>query len=193
MDSSSPLPNVEPADSSDTRWALQTAQTLWGQGELREALQWVRRAAEAAAETGQDDRALALAKAGAELRAHLEIPRTMPPPALAEPAPHLLVPRPAAPEPAAAPAPATRSVRPDVPPPSARGETELVVTVIPADPSAPAPDASLVSHRAVRVAVSRDGTSGGLAVRLLSPGEVAPKDATVALLVGLAPGISPIP
>lgn len=158
------MPTIESTDSGDTRWALQTAFTLWGQGERREALQWVRRAAEAAAEAGQDDRALVLAKAGAELRAHLEIPRTLPPP------------------------PKT----PEIPPPEARGDGELVVTVVSTDGTMPAPDASLVSHRAVRVAVT-SADSGGLSVKLLAPGEFAPQNATVALLVAFEPGVSPIP
>ena len=41
MNASSLLPIIEPNDSSDTRWALETARTLWDQGERREALQWV--------------------------------------------------------------------------------------------------------------------------------------------------------
>jgi hypothetical protein len=163
----SPMPTIESSDSGDTRWALQTAMTLWGQGERREALQWVRRAAEAAAEAGQDDRALVLAKAGAELRAHLEIPRTLPPP------------------------PKT----PEIPPPEARGDGELVVTVVSTDGTMPAPDASLVSHlshRAVRVAVLAAGANE-VNVKILSPGEVAPQNATVALLVAFEPGVSPVP
>jgi hypothetical protein len=124
----------------------------------------VRRAAEAAAEAGQDDRALVLAKAGAELRAHLEIPRTLPPP------------------------PKT----PEIPPPEARGDGELVVTVVSTDGTMPAPDASLVSHRAVRVAVLAAGPED-VTVKILAPGEFAPKDATVALLVAFEPGVSPIP
>jgi hypothetical protein len=160
----SPMPTIESTDSGDTRWALQTAVTLWGQGERREALQWVRRAAEAAAEAGQDDRALVLAKAGAELRAHLEIPRTLPPP------------------------PKT----PEIPPPEARGDGELVVTVVSTDGTMPAPDASLVSHRAVRVAVLAASTDE-VQVKILSPGEVAPQNATVALLVAFEPGVSPVP
>lgn len=163
-----PLPDVDPADSSDTRWALQTAQTLWGSGEQREALQWVRRAAEAAAESGQDDRALALAKAGAELRAHLEIPRTMPPP------------------------PPAAKIS-DIPPPSLRGESELVVTLVSPAGESPSPDASLVGHRAVRVAVIGNSGPNVLTVRVLQPGEVAPDGATVALLVALASGTSPLP
>jgi len=158
------MPASESTDSGDTRWALQTAMTLWGQGERREALQWVRRAAEAAAEAGQDDRALVLAKAGAELRAHLEIPRTLPPP------------------------PKT----PEIPPPEARGDGELVVTVVSTDGTIPAPDASLVSHRAVRVAVL-PATGNELNVRILAPGEFAPQDATVGLLVAFEPGVSPVP
>jgi hypothetical protein len=221
MNVSVPLPGIEPADSSDTRWALQTAQTLWGQGERREALQWVRRAAEAAAETGQDDRALALAKAGAELRTHLEIPRTVPPPAVTaadgavpRPAatPEIAIPRPAATPDIAVPrAPATsdpvirRSAAPEapaprpsaspsvpVPPASARGESELVVTLVSTDGTAPGPDASLVSHRAVRVAVLAESKEPDLRIRVLAPGEVAPKDSTVALLVALATGASPV-
>lgn len=160
----SPMPTIESTDSGDTRWALQTAVTLWGQGERREALQWVRRAAEAAAEAGQDDRALVLAKAGAELRAHLEIPRTLPPP------------------------PKT----PEIPPPEARGDGELVVTVVSTDGTMPAPDASLVSHRAVRVAVLASG-GDEVNVKILNPGEVAPQNATVALLVAFEPGVSPVP
>jgi hypothetical protein len=165
MDISTPLPGIEPDDSNDTRWALQTAQTLWGQGERREALQWVRRAAEAAAESGQDDRALALAKAGADLRSHLEIPRTLPPP--------------------------PREVEIKESDPGDGGE--LVVTVVATDGSIPAKDASLVSHRAVRVAVFPSMIENELAVRVLSPGEVAPKNATVSLLVAFEPGVSPIP
>jgi hypothetical protein len=160
-------PNIEPADASDTRWALETARTLWSQGERREALQWIRRAAEAAAEAGQDDRALNLAKMGAELRTQLEIPRTLPPP---PPKPPI-----------------------EVPPPGQRGDAELVVTVVSTDGSIPAPDASLVSHRAVRVAVHPGSDPNELRVTLLSAGQVAPKEATVSLLVALEPGISPIP
>jgi hypothetical protein len=169
------VPSIEPTDSSDTRWALETARTLWGQGERREALQWVRRAAEAAAEGGEDDRALQLAKMGAELRSTLEIPRTLPPPAVQ--VPEVKVPRDAPRAPA------------NEPP-----KEELVVTVVSTDGSIPARDASLVSHRAVRVAViAAGGDPKELRVRRLSDGEVAPKDSTVALLVAFEPGVSPVP
>lgn len=168
MTERAPLPSPEPADAKDVRWALETAQSLWTQGERREALQWVRRAAEAAAESGADDRALLLAKMGAELRGVLDIPRTLPPPA------------------------PVRSAS-EVPPPAERGDGELVVTVVATDGSIPAPDASLVSHRALRVAVLPASNGGDLVVRILSEGQIAPADAKVALLVALEPGSSPLP
>ncbi|HEX4335897.1 MAG TPA: hypothetical protein VH062_08290 [Polyangiaceae bacterium] len=158
------LPNPEPSDPQDVRWALETARTLWGQGDRREALQWVRRAAEAAAEAGADDRALSLAKMGAELRGVLDIPRTLPPPRAVE-----------------------------VPPPAQRGDAELVVTVVSTDGSIPAPDASLVSHRALRVAVMPGESGTDLVVRVLSEGQFAPPNSKVALLVSLEPGLSPLP
>ncbi len=174
------LPDIESNDAQDVRWALETARTLWGQGERREALQWVRRAAEAAAESGADDRALSLAKMGAELRGVLEIPRTLPPP------------RPAAPrvEESAVAAPASVGA---VSPPALRGDAELVVTVVATNGSIPAPDASLVSHRALRVAVMPSAGNGDLVVRILAEGQIAPENSTVALLVSLAPGVSPLP
>lgn len=161
------LPTIEDTDSSDTRWALETARTLWGQSERREALQWVRRAAESAAEAGQDDRALALAKMGAELRNALEIPRTLPPPP---------------PVPSVQDGGAAQEV-----------SDELVVTIVSTDGLIPAPNASLVCHRAVRVAVISVDSPTDLLVRRLSPGEVAPENATVAILVAFEAGASPVP
>lgn len=173
MSERSLLPTAESTDAQDVRWALETAQSLWNQGERREALQWVRRAAEAAAESGADDRALSLAKMGAELRGVLDIPRTLPPP---RPDP-----------PAAEPVPAAeRAERAD-------REPELVVTVVSTDGKIPAKDASLVSHRALRVAVTAGAADGELVVRVLAEGQLAPENSKVALLVALEPGLSPLP
>jgi hypothetical protein len=172
MSERSLLPAAETTDAQDVRWALETAQSLWNQGERREALQWVRRAAEAAAESGADDRALTLAKMGAELRGVLDIPRTLPPPRPAEAPPPVEVPARVEPE---------------------RPEPELVVTVVSADGKIPAPDASLVSHRALRVAVTAGADNGELVVRVLSAGQLAPENSKVALLVALEPGSSPLP
>ncbi len=73
-------PEAIPEDGDDVRWALETANAVWSQGDQRAALSWIRRAAEAAAESGADARALQLARAGAELRSEVDIPRTLPPP-----------------------------------------------------------------------------------------------------------------
>jgi hypothetical protein len=81
---------------------------------------------------------------------------------------------------------------PDVPVPDEEGD-ELVVTVVSTDGLIPAPNASLVCHRAVRVAVIAVDSPTELLVRRLSPGEVAPENATVALLVAFEPGVSPVP
>jgi hypothetical protein len=82
----------------------------------------------------------------------------------------------------------------EVPAPKERGDAELVVTVVSTDGSVPAPDASIVSHRAVRVAVTAVASDASeLRVRRLAEGEVAPKDSTVALLVAFEPGGSPLP
>jgi hypothetical protein len=172
MSERSLLPAAETTDAQDVRWALETAQSLWNQGERREALQWVRRAAEAAAESGADDRALSLAKMGAELRGVLDIPRTLPPPRPVEVTASPESPARAEPE---------------------RAEAELVVTVVSADGKIPAPDASLVSHRALRVAVTAGAGNGELVVRVLAAGQLAPENSKVALLVALEPGSSPLP
>ena len=166
------IPEVVAADLDDTRWALDTASTLWSQGDRREALRWVRRAAEAAAEGEQDSRALELAKAGAELRAAGDLPRTLPPP------PPGLSPEP----------PSAEAADPG------EGDDQLVVTVVSTDGSLPARDATLLSHRAVRVAIDPTRRSDGhFSVRPLAAGEVAPQDRTVGLLVALKAGASPLP
>ena len=72
-------PSALSDDGDDVRWALETANAVWSQGDKRAALSWIRRAAEAAAEAGADMRAVHLAKSAAELRSQLEIPRTIPP------------------------------------------------------------------------------------------------------------------
>jgi hypothetical protein len=64
------MPGIPPAldtDTEDVSWALQTAEALWKRSERVDALVWLRRAAQAAGEAEQDDRALELANDGAEL------------------------------------------------------------------------------------------------------------------------------
>lgn len=95
-----------------------------------------------------------------------------------------------APAPIALPEPPSRSA--SEPLADSVEDSDLVVTVAPSDWNLPSRDA-LVGHGAVRVAIAPGRGSGGtLMVRPLKPGEVAPRGATVAVLVTLEPG-APLP
>ncbi|HEY6459358.1 MAG TPA: hypothetical protein VIY73_04380, partial [Polyangiaceae bacterium] len=61
------IPSVLESDAEDVAWALQTAEALWKRNERVDAIVWLRRAAQAAGEAEDDDRALALAREAAEL------------------------------------------------------------------------------------------------------------------------------
>jgi hypothetical protein len=67
------FPETQDSDSDDVRWALETANTMWTQGDKQEALKWLRRAAESAEQSGDDMRSLMLAKARAELHSLVDI------------------------------------------------------------------------------------------------------------------------
>jgi hypothetical protein len=61
------IPPALDTDAEDVAWALQTAEALWKRNERVDAVVWLRRAAQAAGEADDDDRALALARDAAEL------------------------------------------------------------------------------------------------------------------------------
>ena len=61
------IPKSEAGDAEDVSTALETASLLWAKGDAPESIRWIRRAAEAAGEAGNDMRALALARAAADL------------------------------------------------------------------------------------------------------------------------------
>jgi hypothetical protein len=61
------IPPVVDTDAEDVAWALQTAEALWKRNERVDAIVWLRRAAQAAGEAEDDDRALSLARDAAEL------------------------------------------------------------------------------------------------------------------------------
>lgn len=61
------LPSPRDGDPEDVSWALQTAEALWKRGEYADAVSWIRKAANAAADAEVDDRVIELAKAAAEL------------------------------------------------------------------------------------------------------------------------------
>ena len=61
------IPPAAGTDAEDVVWALQTADALWRRRERIDAIVWLRRAAQAAGEAEDDDRALQLARDAAEL------------------------------------------------------------------------------------------------------------------------------
>jgi hypothetical protein len=61
------VPEPQPNDPEDLSTALETAAIFGAQGDVREAVRWVRRAAELAGDAGDDMRALTLARAVADL------------------------------------------------------------------------------------------------------------------------------
>ena len=84
MAESSPFPVPEDADTEDIAWALETAGALWARGDAREAIRWIRRAAESASDNGLDMRAVELARNAADLATELQIPPSIPPPPMEE-------------------------------------------------------------------------------------------------------------
>lgn len=93
------FPAPEPGDPEDVAWQLQTAGTMWSRGDSHEAIRWLRRAAEAAGDNGADMRAVALARAAADLTTALDIPPSIPPPAPAAAEQHTQIRRPWQPRP----------------------------------------------------------------------------------------------
>ncbi len=62
------LPEPRNTDPADVAWALETAGALWRRHDRVEAVIWLRRAAENAADLGLDKRAMQIAKAAADAR-----------------------------------------------------------------------------------------------------------------------------
>jgi hypothetical protein len=67
------IPPVKNTDAEDVAWGLQTADSLWRRGEKTDALVWLRRAAQAAGDANDDDRALELARYAAELTESMNV------------------------------------------------------------------------------------------------------------------------
>jgi hypothetical protein len=61
------IPAAVADDTTEVSEALDVARALWESGERKDAIRWVRRAAEGAAEAGQTTRLAALARAAADL------------------------------------------------------------------------------------------------------------------------------
>lgn len=73
------IPPTKDTDAEDVVWGLQTAETLWKRGERIDALVWLRRAAQAAGDANDDDRALQLARRAAELAEWMANAESAPP------------------------------------------------------------------------------------------------------------------
>ena len=82
------IPAALDSDAEDVVWALQTAEALWKRNERVDAIVWLRRAAQAAGEAEDDDRALTLARGAAELAEFLAQAAPSPTTASAPPSHH---------------------------------------------------------------------------------------------------------
>ncbi len=67
------IPPARKGDAEDVVWALQTADALWNRSERVDAIVWLRRAAQAAGEADDDERAVGLARKAAELSEQLAL------------------------------------------------------------------------------------------------------------------------
>lgn len=172
--------------------ALETARALWSRGQGLESVRWIQRAAENAESTGNDLRAVALARAAADLRAEVNV-ASEPPGALNEAA--ALTPYDDFSEQTIVDSPATSLARASLqsgvqiseapaPPPS----SSVVVVPSPLTPPVAETARPVAQHQAVRVAVFGAGASKReLTVRVLAEGEAAPPGSAEALLVALDP------
>ena len=148
----SPIPPQKKDDLEDVSWALSTAEAMWGRGDHAEALKWLRRAAETAADAEEDDRALELAKAAADVATLISeskaasksavTPSSLPPVVVApvitsisRPPPSLPTARGTTPTPPAPPV----SVATPVPPVTSRVAAPLASRVSAAAPTLPRP------------------------------------------------------
>jgi hypothetical protein len=186
------LPRTEAGDAQEVALALETARALWTKGQGLESVRWIQRAAENAESSGDDLRAVSLARAAADLRAEVSV-GSEPPGAMNEAA--ALTPYDDFSEQTIVDSPATSLARAalqsgvqiaEAPPAPAK----VPVVVVPAPAvETRAPSASRVApHQAVRVAVvSSDATTREISLRVLGDGESAPPGSTEALLVSLDP------
>ncbi|HTM45780.1 MAG TPA: hypothetical protein VL137_12550 [Polyangiaceae bacterium] len=170
------FPNADASDSDDVRWALETANTLWSQGDQRGAIRWLSRAAETAAHEENDRRSLHLARAAADLRGKLNLASSLAPVAKSTTS---------AAERTLTGLTAAESLRaPSEPPP---GSQASAVETAPDSSRRPRPGAT---HFAIRVAVGGGlNNDGSLRVRRLADGEVTKGEEHLALLVSLEPDL----
>jgi hypothetical protein len=184
------LPRAEAGDAAEVAAALETARALWSNGQGLESVRWIQRAAENAESSGNDLRAVSLARAAADLRAEFSV-GSEPPGRMNEAA--ALTPYDDFSESTIVDSPATSLARASL-------QSGVQIAEAPAGPatkssvmlvSPPAPalaPARVAQHQAVRVAIiSGDPTTRQLSVQVLGEGESAPAGSTEAMLVSLDP------
>jgi hypothetical protein len=200
------IPTPARADTETVITALETAAIFRSKGDSREAMRWLRRAAESAGAAGDDERALSLSRVAADL--HDELDAATPQKAAAYPPP---------PSARSAP-PSSSSMRAAQPPASARSaapalpstpptstplvstsapptSTPLVSTSTPptstsAPPTSASTSTSLATgaRQAARVAVAISTTKVGVfELRLLADGETPRLGSSEAMLIMLDP------
>jgi hypothetical protein len=189
-DLSTNLPRAEASDPAEVAMALETARALWAKGQGLESVRWIQRAAENAESSGDDLRAVSLARAAADLRAEVSM-SSEPPGPINEAA--ALTPYDDFTEQTIVDSPATAMARQslqsgvqiaEVPPAPPKSPVVLVPSPTPAAPVVTRPS----PHQAVRVAVLNGNHSGRqLTVLVLNEGESAPLGSNEALLVALDP------
>lgn len=195
VDVSPQFPTPEPADPENVVLALETARALWTKRDRQEAVRWLQRAAENSAEAGNDARAVALARAAADLTN--EVAKNSEPPIPLDEA-AALAPYDDFNEKTIVDSPATtlarhtlqsgvqiteaRSTRT----PSYRPEPDS--TPLPGSARRASTERKARPRQAVRVAVqpSQDG-GGSFVVTVLGEGAPAPPGTKLALLVALEP------
>jgi hypothetical protein len=186
---------AKPGDTEEMRWALETANAVWTSGDHREALRWLRRAAEIASEEGLDLRAVGLARIAAELRGELDLPPTVPPPpdSHARIATPKIEPLPPPPSPAVAIA-KIESI-PPLPRPAVSTDPGFSPTLDTHSSPAPVPPPAVEESsespgkfQVLRVVV-RANTDGTLSAAPCAPDAPTPAGFRPALVIALDPGV----
>jgi hypothetical protein len=136
-------PPMDDADSDDLVLALETARVLEAQGDMGEAVRWLRRAADQAEKDGNDARVLVVARAAADLTNRIA-PRTPVPHAPSRPpsAPAPISKRVSSPPPVPARIPSPRSAPASIPSPRA-------IPSVTTSPRPPAPTSSRAATSSV--------------------------------------------
>jgi hypothetical protein len=196
------IPAVQPTDPESVRGSLAQAHAEFERGAVREALRSLRKAAENSDEAGDDLRAVALARAAADLASEVgptavpppPPPAPLPPPPSLAPAPTSLAPAPTslAPAPTSlAPAPTTLAPAPTSLAPAPTTLAPAPTTLAPASTvrnhSDPAVQQLLDSGRAVKVVVKRSVRDESLFIVRRADGQAPALGAREAVVLLLEP------